>query len=61
MSNNYNAADTLNMYIYSDYLKKSVKVPQFEIKDREIVVFTDLVVPCINELVVNIAKDENAN
>lgn len=49
------------MYIYSDYLKKSVKVPQFEIKDREIVVFTDLVVPCINELVVNIAKDENAN
>ena len=46
------------MYIYSDYLDQQIKVPQFEVKDREIVLFTDLLVPCINELIVNIAKDE---
>lgn len=58
VSNNENGTDTLNMYIYSDYLDQLIKVPQFEIEDREIILFTDLLVPCINELIVNIAKDE---
>ena len=31
VSNNENGADRLSMYIYSDYLKESLKVPQFEI------------------------------
>ena len=36
-------------------------MPQFEVKNNEIVLFTDLIVPCINELVVNIAKDETVD
>jgi hypothetical protein len=46
------------MYIYSDYLDQQIMVPQFNVKDNELVVFTDLLVPCINELIVSIAKDE---
>jgi len=61
ISNNADGSDTLNMYIYSDFLKESVKVPQFEIKDNEIIMFSDLVVPCINELIVNIAKDQTVD
>jgi hypothetical protein len=30
-------------------------------ENKEIVLFTDLVVPCINELIVNIAKDETVD
>jgi hypothetical protein len=58
VSNNEDEKDTLNMYIYSDYLDQKIKVPRFTVKNREIVLFTDLVVPCINELIVNIVKDE---
>lgn len=58
VSKNADESDTLNMYIYSDFLKQQIKVPQFAVENREIVLFTDLVVPCINELIVNIAKDE---
>ena len=39
VSDNENKADALSMYIYSDYLKKSVKVPQFLIRDDELVKF----------------------
>jgi hypothetical protein len=34
VSNNIDGSDTLNMYIYSDYLRDSVKVPQFFVEDN---------------------------
>lgn len=39
VSNNALGSDTLNMYIYSDYLRQSIRVPQFLVKDREIIIF----------------------
>jgi len=61
VSDNENGTDTLNMFIYSDYLERSVKVPVFDVRDRDIVMFSDLTLPCINELIVLMIKDENKN
>ena len=58
VSNSADGKDTLNMYIYSDYLRKPLKVPQFDVQDREIVMFSDLSIPCVNELLVNVMKAE---
>ena len=54
--NNATGSDELQMHIYSDYLQKLVRVPNFEITNDELIVFDDVFIPCKNEMIISLVK-----
>lgn len=48
--------DTINMYIYSDFNRKSVAIPTFDVTDDELLEFYDFYIPCASELIISMVK-----
>jgi hypothetical protein len=49
------------MHVYSDYLQQLVRVPNFEITDDELILFDELFIPCQDEMIISLVKQENAD
>lgn len=47
------------MYIYSDYLGNAIRFPVFNMRDDLILYFNDVNIPCISEVVISLANEEN--
>jgi hypothetical protein len=54
--NNATGSDEIQMHVYSDYLQKLVRVPNFEISNDEFIMFDDLFIPCTDELIISMVK-----
>lgn len=50
--------DEFELYIYSDYLRQSVRIPDFSVKDDELIQFTNIFIPCGSEVLVSMVKKE---
>lgn len=48
--------DSINLYIYSDYSRKTVAIPQFNVTDDELLEFYDFYIPCQSELIISMVK-----
>jgi hypothetical protein len=53
--------DTINMYIYSDFNRKTVAIPTFNVTDDELLEFYDFYIPCQSELIISMVKSETDN
>jgi hypothetical protein len=53
--------DEFEMYIYSDYLRKSIRIPDFDVTDDELIQFSNIYVPCGSEVLVSMVKKETSN
>ena len=50
--------DTINLYIYSDYNRKTVAIPTFNVTDNELLEFYDFYIPCESEIIISMVKQE---
>lgn len=48
--------DSINLYIYSDYSRNTVAIPQFNVTDDELLEFYDFYIPCQSELIISMVK-----
>lgn len=53
--------DQFEMYIYSDYLRQSVRIPDFDVTDDELIQFQNIYVPCGSEVLISMIKKETFN
>ena len=50
--------DEFELYIYSDHLRKSIRIPDFDVTDDELVQFSNIYIPCGQEVLISMVKKQ---